>query len=122
MSRLEVSAVSARVGGRDVLRDVTFEVARGEIVAVVGPNGAGKTTLLECVAGLRASSGAVRFADRALVRFADRARAFGYMPDEVVLPNEMTVARALGIQAESPLAHKLDVAPLLRARGSELSR
>jgi ABC-2 type transport system ATP-binding protein len=120
--RLEVSALSARADGRDVLSDVAFEVSTGEIVAVVGPNGAGKTTLLECVAGLRPSAGNVRFGDRLLARFTDRAGVVAYMPDEVVLPSEMTVSRALGIQVDSPLAKKLEVGPLLRARGNELSR
>jgi ABC-2 type transport system ATP-binding protein len=120
--RLQVSALSARAGGRDVLSDVTFEVSSGEIIAVVGPNGAGKSTLLECAAGLRPSAGNVRFGDRPLARFSDRAGVVAYMPDEVVLPSEMTVSRALGIQVDSPLAKKLDVAPLLRARGNELSR
>jgi NitT/TauT family transport system ATP-binding protein len=42
--------------GRSVeaVRDLTFEVGRGELVCVVGPSGAGKTTLLKCVAGLLA--------------------------------------------------------------------
>ncbi|MEV6965258.1 ABC transporter ATP-binding protein [Hamadaea sp. NPDC051192] len=40
----------------EAIRDLTFEVRRGELVCVVGPSGAGKTTLLRCVAGLLGSS------------------------------------------------------------------
>ncbi|HEX6497914.1 MAG TPA: ABC transporter ATP-binding protein [Micromonosporaceae bacterium] len=42
--------------GRSVeaVRDLTFEIGKGELVCVVGPSGAGKTTLLKCVAGLLA--------------------------------------------------------------------
>ncbi|MBQ0902051.1 ABC transporter ATP-binding protein [Micromonospora sp. U21] len=45
--------------GRSVeaVRDLTFTVARGELVCVVGPSGAGKTTLLKCIAGLLAPTG-----------------------------------------------------------------
>ena len=45
---LENEAVSA--GGRELLRDVTFALERGEHVALIGPNGTGKTTLLERIA------------------------------------------------------------------------
>ena len=50
----------AAVGSRPVLHEVTFDVARGEIVGVVGRSGTGKTTLLRVLAGLLgASAGAV---------------------------------------------------------------
>ena len=41
----------------EAVRDLTFQVARGELVCVVGPSGAGKTTLLRCIAGLLDVSG-----------------------------------------------------------------
>jgi ABC-type multidrug transport system ATPase subunit len=119
---LQIAALSARAGRRTVLSGITFDVGIGEIVAIVGPNGAGKSTLLDGVAGLRAATGAVRFADRELRTLRDRAQVMAYMPDELVLPSEITVARALGIGPRSRLAAQLDIVPLLDARGDQLSR
>lgn len=120
--RLEVTLASARAGRREVLSRISMEIRSGEIVAVVGPNGAGKTTLLECIAGLRPAHGTVRFGGGELRSFADRASAIAYMPDELVLPHEMSIGRALGIAATSKLAVALELAALVPVRGSELSR
>src|SRR5439155_1175682 len=60
MTTLAATAVTAAYGPRLVLRDCTFSVHSGEIVAIVGPNGAGKSTLLRVLAGLlRPTVGAV---------------------------------------------------------------
>ncbi len=53
---LSVSALAKRYGELEALRDVSFQAAAGELVAVVGPNGAGKTTLLSIIAGIQAPS------------------------------------------------------------------
>jgi energy-coupling factor transport system ATP-binding protein len=51
-----VNGVSARFGAVTALDRVTFDVAAGEVVAIMGRNGAGKSTLLSAIAGLRAPS------------------------------------------------------------------
>src|SRR2546421_6097125 len=64
-------------GGAEVeaLRGVDFEVARGEMVAVVGPSGSGKTTLLNCLSGLdRFDGGRVWIDGRDISGMSDRER------------------------------------------------
>jgi ABC-type glutathione transport system ATPase component len=54
---------------RTVLRDVTFEIARGETLALVGPSGSGKSTLARCVAGFeQPDSGEIVAPERARVQ------------------------------------------------------
>jgi thiamine transport system ATP-binding protein len=54
---LSVEQLSAAWQKTPVLRSVSFEVAAGELVALLGPNGSGKTTLLRCLAGLEPLAG-----------------------------------------------------------------
>jgi zinc/manganese transport system ATP-binding protein len=72
-------AVSAGYGGATVLRDLTWSVARGDLVGVVGPSGAGKTTLVRSLTGQ-----ATRHAGRITVLGEDvgrhGSRHVGYVP------------------------------------------
>jgi ABC-type branched-subunit amino acid transport system ATPase component len=49
---LEVRGLTKRFGGLTAVADVSFDIAKGEIVGIFGPNGSGKTTLLNLIAGV----------------------------------------------------------------------
>ena len=60
---LEVTGLGVRYGDRQALRDVSFAVGSGELVAVVGPNGAGKSTMFKAICGLVNHEGVVEVND-----------------------------------------------------------
>ena len=62
---LEIRNLSYTIGGREILRDVSLDVAEGETVVLLGRSGSGKTTLLKAVNTLIApTGGTIRFEGR----------------------------------------------------------
>ena len=57
MNLLEIEALDKHFGGLHAVRNVSFTVAKGEIVGILGPNGAGKTTLYNLLTGFIAADG-----------------------------------------------------------------
>ncbi|TYB42094.1 ABC transporter ATP-binding protein [Actinomadura chibensis] len=82
---LRVSGLHSRYGQVEALAGISFEVAEGEIVALLGSNGAGKTTTLRTVTGLhRARSGRVEFDGRDITRLPAHkivAAGLGHVPE-----------------------------------------
>jgi ABC-2 type transport system ATP-binding protein len=80
---LVLEHVAVRYSRRPVLRDVSFSVGAGEIVAYLGANGAGKTTTMKVVTGLReADYGRVLFRGRDVAEDPlDWRRRLGYVPE-----------------------------------------
>jgi ABC-2 type transport system ATP-binding protein len=85
---LSVRGIEKRYGERRALREVSFDVGPGELVAVVGPNGAGKTTLLSILAGVqRPTAGTVTGPSSE----PGAGRAIGWAPQEPALYSKLTV-------------------------------
>ena len=82
MTLLAATNLSASLGSRNVLRDISLSLEAGDLVALVGPNGAGKTTLLRALAGLIPSDGEIGIGGDALSRLPlrERAKRFAYLP------------------------------------------
>ena len=89
--------LTKRFGAFTAIEDVSFEVARGEIVGFLGPNGAGKSTTMRILAGVfPPSHGQVRIDGHDIVQDALRARALvGYFPERVSVYLDMTVQHYL---------------------------
>jgi len=89
-------------GDRVAVRDVTLDVARGEIVALLGPNGAGKTTTMRMLAGLIApTSGTVAIDGTTLTRGTGTALRgrIGFLTESPGLWDRLTVRENLDIYA-----------------------
>ncbi len=110
----EVSALTKRFGGLTAVADVSFSIARGEIVGVFGPNGSGKTTLLNLISGIYPpTTGQLTWKDRPLT---------GYPPHQVAelgivktfqnpqLFQELSVVEHIWIAAHLRLKRALGVA------------
>ncbi|MHB1580784.1 MAG: metal ABC transporter ATP-binding protein [Acidithiobacillus sp.] len=78
---LSVARLSVDLGGRSILRNVSFDLYPGQLCALIGENGAGKTTLLRSLLGLTAHSSGQVLIDGAP---ADQRRALvGYVPQKI---------------------------------------
>ncbi len=99
---IEVQGLTKQYGAFTAIRDVTFNVAPGEIVGFLGPNGAGKSTtmrILSCF--MPATGGSARVAGYdVFTQSMDVRRRIGYLPENVPLYTDMRVAPYLDFVAE----------------------
>jgi branched-chain amino acid transport system ATP-binding protein len=116
---LAVEGVNAGYGGGDILKGVSFTVARNEIMCIVGPNGSGKSTLLSTISGiLRPRRGQIDFRGDSLVGLAPRqilAKGVVLVPQAHSLFPEMTVLENVEMGA-----YTVRDAALVRRRREEI--
>jgi ABC-2 type transport system ATP-binding protein len=94
---VEIQEISKRYGSREVVRELSFTLDKGEIVGFLGPNGAGKSTTLKMLAGCIAPDrGSIRIAGFDMKKQAIEAKSrLGFLPEENPLYGEMYIAEYL---------------------------
>jgi len=126
---LEVSNLEVRYGTVPAVRDISFEVAEGEIVCFIGANGAGKSTTMLAIAGvLHPHRGDIRFGSRSIVGLAPEdiaALGVGLVPEGRRIFGRMTVRENLVVASglrggiarqKQTLDLIFDLFPILRER------
>ena len=103
---LSVEALSAWYGAARILYDLSFDIRRGEVVALMGRNGAGKTTTIKTVMGLiTQKQGTVRFGQRDITRLEPYQIArlgLGFVPEDRRIFSDLTVMENLDVGRQSP--------------------
>jgi zinc/manganese transport system ATP-binding protein len=114
---LRLDGVSVRLGGREILRDVSFGIRPGQFTGLIGPNGAGKTTLIRVILGLQpVTSGSVLIDGRPR---SAREESIGYVPQKLAIEPDMPL-RVRDVVALGLDGNKLGIRLPSRARREQV--
>jgi lipopolysaccharide export system ATP-binding protein len=115
-ARLQVRHLQKTYGSRKVVKDVSLEVAKGEVVGLLGPNGAGKTTSFYMIVGLvRADAGEISIEGRSVEHMPIHRRSrlgLSYLPQEASIFRKLNVED--NVRAVLELQRAADGQPLSR--------
>lgn len=82
MPILEVKNLSVHYSGQVILEDISFDLEKGDALAVIGPNGSGKTTLLRTILGAARYTGEIHL---------DKEIRIGYVPQKIDLERDLPI-------------------------------
>jgi len=77
--------VSVKIGGRDILKEISLSLSKGELVSLLGPNGSGKSTLIKTIYGIMKPASGEVYVDGERIHAIERvelAKRLGYLPQE----------------------------------------
>jgi len=125
MATLRTRELTKSFGGRTVVRNVSLEIASGEVVGLLGPNGAGKTTTFSMVVGLTAPDSGRVLLDGTDVTddpmYVRARKGIGYLPQEASIFRGLTVEQNILAILETVKANGSDRRARLKELLSELS-
>lgn len=104
---IQLDGVGLKKSSRQLLAELNFALADGELLGVIGPNGAGKSSLLKLVAGLWApSEGKIDFAGSALSQLSvsQRAEHIAWLPQASSVAFDFTVEQVVALGPQRPRA------------------
>ncbi len=126
---ISVARLRSGYGGGDILRDISFDLSAGEILAILGKNGMGKSTLLKTIMGfVKPKSGSIKLRGVDVTNAEPHwiaRRSIAYTPQEFAIFRELTVEEnlRLGVESDSLLKQRLgdvrDAFPRMTERMSQ---
>src|SRR3989338_10234374 len=82
MPILEVKNLSVRYGEQSILENISFDLEKGDTLAIIGPNGSGKTTLLRAILGATRYAGEIKIS---------AGTDIGYVPQKIDLERDLPI-------------------------------
>jgi iron(III) transport system ATP-binding protein len=119
MTSVEIKNLDVQLGSKKILDNLTFNLAAGQIAALLGPSGCGKTTLLRAIAGLiQPTAGTIRF-DKQLVTLSSlvlpaHKRKIGYVPQEGALFPHLNVFENIAFGLDRTSLTKVQIKQIVK--------
>ena len=121
MAYLAVNNLNLTIDGKEILRDVSFSVNKGEFLSILGPSGCGKTTIMRILIGLlKPSTGSVVLEENDITEAAPSNRNMGIVFQNYALFENMTVYENIAYAAKiKNVDYKENVDKLIAVMGLE---